>query len=51
MKNILAATLLFILLTGCINTQFEDDLRGVSVTNNPHLMPKSPASQGPSSAR
>jgi len=39
MKFTIALMLVGIALTGCMESRFEDDLRGVPVTNNPTLFP------------
>ncbi len=46
MKAIVALGLLTVLFTGCASMSHEDDLRGVPVTNNPNLIPKSAQGQG-----
>ena len=40
MKTILALFLICISLSSCYQAGLDDDLRGVPVTNNPNLLPK-----------
>ncbi|NGX38462.1 MAG: hypothetical protein K1000chlam2_01636 [Chlamydiae bacterium] len=48
MKFLLCLSLVFLGLTGCFQANSDDDLRGVPVTNNPNLIPKSAqTAQGP----
>lgn len=48
MKLIFCLAFLLAGLTGCFQAQSDDDLRGVPVTNNPNIIPRTSSTQGPS---
>ncbi|NGX59616.1 MAG: hypothetical protein KR126chlam3_00769 [Chlamydiae bacterium] len=49
LKIILCFSILCLGLSGCFQAHSDDDLRGVPVTNNPNLIPKTGQTvQGPS---
>lgn len=49
MKFVFVLGFVFLALSGCMQAHSQDDLRGVPVTNNPNLIPKTnQTAQGPS---